>query len=282
MSGALGFAGSVFPQPIQLTKSPPLAEGPKSVAVAINWQSVFNGSGAFVQNINLLQQFQSGQFSTVQSVYIDNQTCPEMVTLVCSDTGQQIRIPPFSKGMYPIFCSQSPEFTVTLNLSFDPITGNAFSQCSTRLFFLNVRQEYFEAEPVNFGQNFNHFEQVSLLSSGATTIALTGLTGAGVNQSYAITSIDVSIAVLVAYAAAQAVVIQLQEVEVATYNLWSSQFYVTTASLGVVFSRQSVFPTPILQFQSNGALQFKVQASPSAVNGMQVVLSMTYAIVTIE
>jgi hypothetical protein len=281
-----GFAGALFPQPIQLGQAPPPGEGPKSVAININWQNVFNTTGAFVQPVNLLSQFQSGQFSTVQSVYVDNQTCPEMVTIVCSDTGQQIRVPPFAKGTYPVLCSQTPEFTITLNLAFDPVTGNAFSNCSTRLFFLNIAQPYFEAAPQDFGQNFNHYSSTLAFGGSTLTVPLGGSPGSGMialgnRQNYAINSLSLSIIAGIAYSAATAVQVSLLEIGAQISILWTAVFEAPGGTTGDLFSEQTVFPTPVFQFQQQSYLALAFTAVPASANALFAAINLTYAIVTI-
>lgn len=293
MSGtqATGFVGAVFPQPIQLGKTPPDSEGPKTVAVAINWQAVVNATKAFTQQINLLSQFQSGQFSTPQAVYIDNQTCPEMVTFVCADTGQQIRVPPFAKGMYPLLCSQAPEFAVTLNISFNPNNGQAFSACSTRLFFFNTEQVYFESAPANFGQNLNFYSYTSFVSGGGSGIfpldnnggVGPGLIALGGNQHYAITSLDYTLTVVIPYGGVTVTGFTVRESSFPTPGiaLYQSSFLVPAAFTGVLEKRQILFPVPVITIDPNSFLQWQL-TPPAGVNSILAEFNITYAVVTIQ
>lgn len=79
------------------------------VPIPVNWAQ----SGPSVQLLTTLQQYFSGRFNTLQSVYIDNSTCPSAIGLTSSDTGQRIIVKPFSGGWYPLFCGPSPQLTAT-------------------------------------------------------------------------------------------------------------------------------------------------------------------------
>lgn len=281
-----------FPFPVQLGRPPP--EGPKVVSISLNWQQVFDETKGFVAEINLLSQFQSGQFSTVQSVYVDNQTCPEMVTFICTDTGQTIRVPPFAKGMYPILSSQSPLFTLTLNLSFDPDYGQAFSECTTRLFFLNTAQPSFEAAPANLGQNFNTYSGILNGFTGANIKQFllsndvgSGMATLGGNQNYALSSMSLDIAILAgAMAAAPAAIIPaLLEVPGLTgpsmVRWWGLAFTQASAGPMSLYARALIFPTPIIQINPNSEWWFQLSGLTGTATAT-VVINLTYSIVTIQ
>src|ERR1700733_7963911 len=89
--------------PIGQDLIPRAAEGSKGCSLQIYWQNIFNIVPTFpiVATINLLMQYKTGQFTTIQAVWIDNSTVPYPVTLTSLETQQSITVPPFYQGMYP-------------------------------------------------------------------------------------------------------------------------------------------------------------------------------------
>jgi hypothetical protein len=159
-----GTVGSLLPGaalnilPVTQDMLPGLKEGSKICSLNVNWAFVISSlpripNQVFAGLINLLQQAQTGNFSTIQSVWIDNSTCPYPVTLVALETTQQIVVPAFHQGMYPIFANTSPVFSLTLNYTLDANfaftiggigTVPSTTQYTTRLIFLNTPQRYFQ------------------------------------------------------------------------------------------------------------------------------------------
>lgn len=70
----------------------------------------FNAANAY--NIDLTQAFNQKQFTTLQTVYIDNALNPSSLEIICSTTGQQIIAPPFSQGFYIMLQPSPPKFSV--------------------------------------------------------------------------------------------------------------------------------------------------------------------------
>lgn len=159
-----GTVGSLLPGaalnilPVTQDMLPAAREGSKVCSLNVNWAFVIASlpripNQVFAGVINLLSQAQTGNFSTIQAVWIDNSTCPYPVTLVSLETTQQIVVPAFHQGMYPILANTSPVFTLTLNYALDPNfaftiggigTIPSTTQYTTRLVFLNTPQRYFE------------------------------------------------------------------------------------------------------------------------------------------
>lgn len=283
-----------FPSPVQLGRLPTLREGTKVVYVHIGWQSVYDSTHAFVDKINLLSQYQTGQFTTIQAVYVDNQTCPETVTLTCVDTGQTIRIPPFAKGMYPLLTAQAPLFTVELDLTFDPNYGQAFSACSTSLFFLNTPQRSFEAAPANLGQNFNSYSGIlngytpaNIKQVLSSTDVGSGMVSLGNNQYYALSSMNLDIAIIAgALTATPALVIPaLLEVPGLTgpsmVRWWGLSLVPASAGPQNIYSRTFVWPTPIIQINPDSDWWFQLSGLTGTTTA-SVVINLTYSVVTIQ
>lgn len=115
-------------------------EGSRLIKIPIVWQNNQNNP-PWLANINLTSQAMTNQFTALQSVYVDNSTCPWVVILQSLENGSTIRINPFASGMYPVICGQNPSFTATLCYT-DNLPGNLSSpipyNVSTTFYFLNT------------------------------------------------------------------------------------------------------------------------------------------------
>lgn len=131
--------GAAFPVPVTLDTLP--GNGSKAVSIRVIWNTVpivGNSIAArVIQNINLLSQFQSGQFNTVQAVYIDNLTCAYGVVLQSLESGQKLTCPPFSSGTFPLLCGPSPQFSAEIQGQFF-FTAADIGNSSTSFHFLNT------------------------------------------------------------------------------------------------------------------------------------------------
>lgn len=152
-SGNIGFGLNLLPVFTDVLPG----EGSKVCSIKVQWASTFTTPPNGVVNINLLQQFQTNQFQAIQSVYIDNTTCPFQVSLTCNETGMKVIIPPFTMGMYPLLASQSPTFLAQLFYTADPISGTIQYQCTTSFFFLNTPQNRFQYSLPAHGNNSGNF-----------------------------------------------------------------------------------------------------------------------------
>lgn len=116
----------------------------KAVAfsVRIPWADFFTATSILPAKINLLSQFQTGRFTSVQAVYADNSTVPYQVRLTCDETGQTIVLPPFSQGFYKLLVSSSPTLTASLTVTqLVPGVVTPPVPCTTVLQFLNTKQD---------------------------------------------------------------------------------------------------------------------------------------------
>jgi len=118
-------------------------EGSKGLPLSVSWPSQrIANDGTMVYSINLLQQFQTGQFTSIQAVWIDNTTNAFAVQLIALETGEIVRCPAFAQGMFPLATSVAPVFNL-VNLIANQ-TGLAVNlPGSTRLIFFNTPQRYF-------------------------------------------------------------------------------------------------------------------------------------------
>lgn len=140
MSGNISNAGLT---PVSLGTIP--KEVSKVCTVKIRWAADTYQFAPFGEyKINLLQQYQSGQFTSVQCVYVDNSTVPYQVRLTCDETAAVVVIPPLSQGFYDLLTGQAPSFT--LDIDVPQTTANFVPPlpCSTILNFLNVPQAEYQ------------------------------------------------------------------------------------------------------------------------------------------
>lgn len=206
MSGTVGFGNNLTPVYSDAVAS----EGSKTCQVKINWAQTFAGGNApGVVTINLLQQYQTNQFTAIQAVYVNNTTCPYQVTLLCQDTGFIITVPPFTQGMYPILSSSAPTFLATLVYAMDVSTGTVIFGCSTTFHFLNTPQGRYQFSLPKYGNNFvNVSEQITLVypadanpaaAQFAYTTGIVALPRLAPNTFYLICQLEVSVTFLGSY-----------------------------------------------------------------------------------
>lgn len=131
-------------------------EGSKACFVSIQWAQTFASGTPGVAPLNFLQQYQTNKFTALQSVYVDNSTVPYEVRLTCNETQFLICIPPFTQGMYPLMCSNSPTFTVVLFYTVDQQSALVNFNCTTDLTFLNTPQNRYQYELPKYGNNFGN------------------------------------------------------------------------------------------------------------------------------
>lgn len=81
-------------------------EGTKIFPFTLN----FNLANAY--QVDLTQQFMNREFSTLQTVWIDNSINPQPLQIVCSVSGQVITAPPLSQGFYTMLQPSPWRFVV--------------------------------------------------------------------------------------------------------------------------------------------------------------------------
>lgn len=79
-------------------------EGTKAFPVVLD----FTAANAYL--IDFTQQYAQKQFTTVQTVFIDNSENASDFDLICTTTGQTITAPPFSQGYYALLQPSPPKF----------------------------------------------------------------------------------------------------------------------------------------------------------------------------
>jgi hypothetical protein len=183
MSGAIGL------NLIPVSNNVQPSEGSKTAQFNVHWQLT---SPFGTNNFNFLQQYQSGQFTTIQSVYIDNSTCPYSISLTCVQTGQTVIVRAFSQGMYPILASTSPSFVATLMSFLDRGSNITFENVTTRFFFLNSPEQPYISDVSNANSQAFSTQITFLVGDAVPSIALEVLPILPPNQFYLINSYSIA------------------------------------------------------------------------------------------
>jgi hypothetical protein len=275
MSGAIGL------NLIPVSNNVQPSEGSKSAQFNVLW-SLTKPVGTV--QFNFLQQYQSGQFTTVQAVYIDNSTVPYAVNLVCNQTGHVIIVRAFSQGMFPVVASTSPSFTATLEMFTDQTTGIVLDNCTTRFFFLNSPQ-------VPYTTDVSQLENIALTAVppefAPSGIVFQILPPAGPNVHYVINFFSTS--VTLTGDAPASLTIQLGEMgNTVSGNPPGSTFAtrvliaqnVLTDGIGSG-TLMTTFPEGLLCFIANNGLGLLVDGIPTGA-GAVVSFTLAYSLVTIQ
>jgi hypothetical protein len=184
MSGNIGIdTRNVSVTPISLDVIPD--EGSKVIPLAVNWAFLFAGlvnlDSTITTHLNFFRQAQLLRFLRCQSVFVDNSTNGYPVFLTSDETGETIRVNAFTQGMYPLLCGSQPSFIFGMfvpaapNLGFDQFTG------TTRLYFLNTPQKFYEATPTSSPWTYNGSFNYTVPNSVQPMID-TGGAGLGLQQ----------------------------------------------------------------------------------------------------
>jgi hypothetical protein len=239
--------------PIAQDLIPRAAEGSKGCALQVYWNNIFAILPTFpiVQNINLLLQYNTGQLTTIQAVWIDNSTVPYPVTLLANETGQTINVPAFWQGMYPIFASTAPVFTLILNIMPDPNYGQSIGACTTKLIFLNTPQRYF-AKYAAIAAPFTYSNNITLTAAGTPVmLGALGTGGIGLVSTgsttiyYRFFAADFAVILGSAASASGIMNIQLREQghsSVPFIRALLQWINVSASTQGIVWSRELVWP----------------------------------------
>jgi hypothetical protein len=138
--------------PVTLDTLPRPDEGSKACLLSCPWV----GAAPYLTRFNMLQQFQSGQFTTIQGALVDNSALPYPVTIACLDTSFVLIVPAYTQGMYPLLVGNSPSFTVMLASGGVTIAGSPI----TLIWLLNTPQKPWS----------NSYSPSTAVTLGGTTI----------------------------------------------------------------------------------------------------------------
>jgi hypothetical protein len=92
-------------------------EGPKVVPVLLNYSQFGFGSNSF--NVDFRDLIEGGQIYCIQSVFIDNWNNATEVDVTVQGTGQVVRCPANSQGVFPVFAQKVARFTVSSTATAD-------------------------------------------------------------------------------------------------------------------------------------------------------------------
>lgn len=253
------------------------------VTVAIPWLAATGNAALplltanWAYNINLLAQWQSGKFTTIQAVWVDNSTCPYAVRLTCAESAQSLLVPAFTQGLYPLLVQQAPVFTVTLIPA--QFGTSLVLACTTTLIFTNVPQRYYvQTLPLVGSQNA---ALNTPISNTPTTTVLAVPTGAAAGRRYVINSLSMYFIYTGTFAAPWAKVV-LQDAALGT-SFWEDGAAVpvgAAASQTLWYARSFQFQSPLVLAAGGGAVQLVLNnnANPGTLAGS---ITIEFGIVTI-
>lgn len=273
MSGAI----TLYPTPVTLDTLP--HEGSKAIVVSLSWSL---GIETIPRQINLLAAFQTGQFTTPQTVIIDNRTVPYAVLVTCSETGLGWITPAFSQRIVPLLVGPSPTFTATLQQY--PIHGSFIAASTTRLYFLNTPRApaAFDYDPMlNFG--FQNTTLDSALGAIITTNILPALTNQAaalaVQRFYLLKSLNIvfNSQTLVGYPAVTTVQLSLGDV---FSPVWRDMALAPAASLAPIYSKQTDFNPPLI-LSGNAAIPLTISPGPAGGQPIGGQIDVGFGVVTI-
>lgn len=234
------------PLPVEIGTVPGTVEGSKCVTATLAWDTIRSQTGAYVASLNLLSQFNTGQFTTVQAVYVDNLTVAYTLSIVCSGTGQRIIVPPFSSGMYPLIVGgNAPTLSLTLNNSATGFIADALPAGTSTLQFLNTPQKSYETRGGLNGSNFQCSGYSTSLPLNAAN-GLINLAGIGANDHIALNSLTLGIWASAAWPYNEMNWVMLKD-SIGGYTLWCDSFGAsTTSTYGMAYHVNIIFPTPVI------------------------------------
>lgn len=275
---------TAYPAPVQIDTDPP--EGSRAVAATVVWSQVRLTNPGYVTQINLLSQYQSGQFTTIQSVWVDNLSNPWPIILaVAETTGQRIYVPGNAQGLYPLIVPQAPIFTVTLLLSLNAGFTLAGVAPVTNFSFLNVpRQSSFVDEFSSFGitgpalSTGGSGTALAFTATGTANGALLVQAPQSTSQRWAITGLDIDAniqanASWTSFATAAVLISQT------TTILWAGKWQVTPNGRQG-FRASEDFSTPILCTNSGQGITLAVSLLPT-IGSLSVDYLVRYVAITV-
>lgn len=98
-------------------------EGSRVVSAVYNWTA----QTGFAEDLS--QLVARGVETTIQSVFIDNSSNPQAVTLTANGTGQVLVCPGLSQAMFPLFLTGAPGFQLTVPATTAAVTRLSLLNC---------------------------------------------------------------------------------------------------------------------------------------------------------
>lgn len=266
-----GFAGATYPLPVTIESVPSPQEGAKAVCMQFYWGV---NAAPLSFTINLLSQYQSGQFTTVQSVFVDNRTVPFDVLLTALDTGQRVFVRAFAYGWYHVLVSRHPEFTLQLLYNQRP-GATPLLACTTNVQFMNVVARSFNTEQVFPTSLLDSVATQSGETGEWTVLNSTAANGIMLTQGvspfhYLIFGFNLTISTTAGYPAANGVVVSLNENAPVFGDsvMWEDYFVANTTANAVQYTTSKSFAQPLMQVNTASAITFKLSSFPSTGNAI--------------
>lgn len=261
MSGSA--PGRVAIQPIQLGTLPRPDEGSKGAPFLVRWSDVplvqTPEGGKRIASFNLLAQYQLGQFTSIQAVYIDNATCKVPVDFTCLETGQSVRCPAFAQAMFPLVSGVAPNFT--LQFTNDP-AGPNLGQSTKFILFNTPQRPYVNVVgPVFVGGAVT----VQPAATGPFPATFQVINNAGLAPTRLYMRL-LGFQLSIANAGGAAFAANTQITVALTHNnslppYWEDNFNVSPASFGTLYSKDVQFPEPQNPVDQNDTWELFVTAT---------------------
>jgi hypothetical protein len=213
---------------------------------------------------NLLRQYQTGQFTNIQAVWIDNGTNSQPVVFTSVETGQVIRVPALSQGLFPIASAAAPIFTLSLLIS------NQNAAATTRLMLFNTPQRYFTQTVPPLYSGIGNFSAGFAGSGSGNPLQVFSSLFAGLYTPLIGFDLNLVMTAGAAWAANTPVSIILA---LNGGQLWEDTFNCTPASFGMVYSKSIRFPAPSTPVLVNDLFTLVISALAP---GGTIVANMTY------
>ena len=282
-SGPVSQSTSAFAiLPVNLAATP--KEGSKALRYEVAWgtgQRIAN-DGSQPVTINLLRQYQSGQFTAIQSVWIDNINNYFAVDLIAVETGERVRCPPLTQGMFPLMSAVAPVFTLV-----NEITGLSGLMLTfagrTQLQLLNTKEPYFlNPAPATFkgGAGF------ATASASDTTLVplINNPFSLSAPRYMRLTGFRLFVSEASTVASATAGLVRIFSINEIAGPIFEGFFNIGPSSGTIVFdSGQVTFPEPVMPPSADNvfSIQFGVFGGPFPVGGFGAFLSYNFDIISI-
>ncbi len=242
MSGSVS-QSAVYPQPVTLSTEP--KEGSKAVTISVYWLNYLLNNPSDTLEINLLSQFQSGQFTTVQAVQIDNSTNPYPIQVTSLETAASFLVPGFAQGMYPLLCGPAPVLSIAmLNGSSATLNG------TTRFTFLNTPHAFSESRMPTYGYGVAITQGRGAAIAPGSDVTVINFHPTAPGGHWTIAQIDLTLLSSVAIPGGVTCTVELVEQNPGFIDvgvLWSDiAFPATSSADGLLYVRSATLATPII------------------------------------
>ena len=258
-------------------------EGPVLFTVSIPWGTLAAAgyNPANVYPINAQQQAQSGRFSRCQAVFINNTASPYGITIFCVETQQEVSIPPFTQGVYPLYCAANPSFVVTQNQSFSSYQGQPVIPTTSFIAFLNIpvlpwQQNQQPLQQASFG-SFG----ILIFNSGAWNVPQPMLSVPNPNQNITLYSINIDFIIATSPAFSSYTTFYLSEGS-GGKGIGGCSINYSPAGLGYVRSFSFTWGDPGYVFNSSGVPLYGAFTSNVIGGVVALTTTLSYSLVTLQ